>query len=196
MPSYAEIMSPMREAHIAETKEKMEADVARVKTHLEKNPAKPLDIPKDPNAQYYNMLKEKGLVEERKPLPTSEELQAASDKYYAMSPDELYGTADPAEQLFHATKHLRDDQVMSLLKAGAPTTFADKLYGYTPLHIAAVNGREIMVAHLLDAGAKVDVKDSQGAIPLALARKSCHQVAIKLLEMATPTDLHPKPSAD
>uniref|UniRef100_A0A7S2B770 Ankyrin repeat domain-containing protein n=1 Tax=Haptolina brevifila TaxID=156173 RepID=A0A7S2B770_9EUKA len=189
MPSYIEIATPLVSEHRAEQERKLQEQLAKMPPRENK----PRPPPVDANAKYFEQLKAKGLVEEPKPLPTEDELQASYNKFMAMSPADVYKTEDPAEQLFQATKHMRDDHVVILLQQGAPTTYADRLYGYTPLHIAAVNGRAEMVANLIDAGAAVDIKDKDGNIPLALARKGHHEVAIKILEMATPAELRGEP---
>jgi len=143
------------------------------------------ELPKDPNAAYAA----KCTFAPRKPLPTNEEIKASIDKFYAMPPSEVYKEhgGDPAGMLFEACKHLRDDHVKLLLEEGAPTTYVDKLYGYTPLHIAAVNGREDQVARLLDAGASASATDKDGKTPLDLATQSHHKIAQALLTAATPT---------
>lgn len=181
-PSFVQTMEPLAAEERAERERQLQEMAAKNKDA----PVRDLGIPKDANAAAFQKLKEAGWVsEEKTPLPTADELREAHEKFLKTPIAELYRTADPGEQLLLACKHLRDDHVQTLLKQGAPTTFADKLYGYTPLHIAAINGREVMLAHLLDAGASVVERDIDGRVPLELAQKGMHTVCIKLLEMAT-----------
>ena len=70
MPSYLETAKPL----IAEEQAANEAQLAAWKEQHQSAPQKALDIPKDPNAAYFNKLKEEGWIEEpnrRCPRPTS-----------------------------------------------------------------------------------------------------------------------------
>jgi len=177
MPTYCEMLPELHEKYPRSTYIPAREPRKDVKRSTD-------SLPKDPNAAYAA----KCTFAPAEPLPTPEELKASLDKFFSMPPIEVYKdhNGDPAGMLFEACKHLRDDHVKQLLEEGAPTTYADKLYGYTPLHIAAVNGREEQVARLLDAGASASATDIDGKTPLDLATESRHQIAQALLMAATP----------
>lgn len=54
-------------------------------------------------------------------------------------------------------------------------------YGYTPLHVAALPGREACLPILLAAGAKPDARDRENITPLALATESANKEAVQAL---------------
>ena len=176
MPGYEEKLGPLSVTY--EAKRKVEEEEAAARRAATPREEKKIHIPKDPNAAFAAGLEYSPAPE----LPTEEELQASWDKYQAMPPEEIYELKDPAGMLFEACQHLRDEHVKLLIERGSPTNYADQvrtersfpalhacrrllhpvcsqLYSYTPLHIAAFNGREKMVAYLLDAGADVLCKD-------------------------------------
>jgi ankyrin repeat protein len=53
--------------------------------------------------------------------------------------------------------------------------------GYTPLHIAAQQGRDDVVKLLLAGGADVNAKDDKGETPLQLAKSSDKTATVELL---------------
>jgi len=76
--------------------------------------------------------------------------------------------------------------VKFLIESGANVNAVDAHFGRTPLHKicdhAGLDGERKEIAELLlDKGAKVDVKDSTGKTPLALALESRNDDAVKLL---------------
>ena len=60
-------------------------------------------------------------------------------------------------------------KVQELLNAGADPNSRLKSCGNTPLHVAAINGRDAVVQMLVEAGADVKVVDEKGATPLCEA---------------------------
>lgn len=67
----------------------------------------------------------------------------------ALPDTEVYGIGTP---LLCATRHDRADATRALLEAGATTAVFDEI-GYAPLHYAASNGNDALVALLLEHGA-------------------------------------------
>ncbi|KFZ04624.1 hypothetical protein V501_09121, partial [Pseudogymnoascus sp. VKM F-4519 (FW-2642)] len=57
----------------------------------------------------------------------------------------------------------------------------DTMYGRTPLSWAVGNGHEAIVHQLLEKGAEVDTKDSDGQTPLSWAAGKGHEVVVQLL---------------
>jgi len=191
MTGFEAKLGPISEAYAVKQAEEKAADDAR-RAALPPREFQKIDIPKDPNAAFAATLEYSPAPE----LPTEEELQASWEKYLAMPPEDIYELKDPAGMLFEACQHLRDEHVKLLIERGSPTNYADPLYSYTPLHIAAFNGREKAVAYLLDAGASTTAKDIDGKIPYELARANCHELARQLLEMATPAEAIPEVEED
>jgi ankyrin repeat protein len=56
-----------------------------------------------------------------------------------------------------------------LLKYGADPNIQERLYGLTPLHMAAARGDEKMVKLLLKYGARTDIRDAKGRTPRDVA---------------------------
>ena len=54
-------------------------------------------------------------------------------------------------------------------------------YGQTPLSWAAQNGHEAVVKLLLEKGADVESKSSNGRTPLSWAAENGHEAVVKLL---------------
>jgi len=57
----------------------------------------------------------------------------------------------------------------------------DKLYGYTPLHTAAIAGKVESAEVLLDNGADVNATDNKGNTPLHWANKEGHKDVAELI---------------
>ena len=72
--------------------------------------------------------------------------------------------------LVMAADHQRLDVIEALVAAGAPVDEADAVWGRHPLRVAAANGRDRSVAHLLALGADPLATDENGATPLNLCR--------------------------
>lgn len=74
----------------------------------------------------------------------------------------------------YAAKHLLDPEPGRNLNSR-------NLHENTPLHLAARNGHIEVIRILLNAGAKPDVRNKDGATPLDLAREGQHYDVIDLL---------------
>jgi len=57
----------------------------------------------------------------------------------------------------------------------------DRLYGYTPLHTAAIAGQAAAAEFLLENGAEVNATDNKGHTPLYWAKKEAHEDLAELL---------------
>jgi ankyrin repeat protein len=68
-------------------------------------------------------------------------------------------------------ERLRVDIVEVLIKAGANVDATDEK-GWTPLHIAAWDGKAELISALLKAGANPNIHAHDGALPLSLARRT------------------------
>ena len=68
-----------------------------------------------------------------------------------------------------------------LLYAGATLEATTRLGGYTPLHLAARQGRRHAVSALLDAGSKANARTSTGVLPIHLAAQAGEPAAILAL---------------
>jgi hypothetical protein len=132
------------------------------------------------------------LLNSKVPQPPLQPVAADWDVPY-VRPQPGGDPVGPDEMLHMACMHLRDEHVDLLLSKGAGANWADPLYGYSALHIAAQNGRAYQLARLLDAGADTTFKDTDGNIPLQLVRRyHPKSVSLELLEVATPPDAVPK----
>jgi len=68
-----------------------------------------------------------------------------------------------------------------LSKNGAAVEFKDKVYGNTPLHLAAEKGNLLVVEKLLDYGADMKAKNKSGDTPLHLAAEKGNLLIVNLL---------------
>jgi ankyrin repeat protein len=59
--------------------------------------------------------------------------------------------------------------ITTLVKNGAKLEFVDRLSGMTPLHRAAMAGRDAAVKALIASGANIEARDKEGNTPLLLA---------------------------
>jgi ankyrin repeat protein/L-ascorbate metabolism protein UlaG (beta-lactamase superfamily) len=69
-----------------------------------------------------------------------------------------------------------------LIKNGLNTTRKDPYFGRTPLHWAAIKGREQAARALLEVKADVNARDSNGHTPLFLARRYGHAELARLIK--------------
>jgi len=88
--------------------------------------------------------------------------------------------------LYYAAHDGHQERTDFLLRLGAnPNGIADDedatIAKLTPLHVAALKGEQRIVELLLEAGATVDIKDSNGVTPLYLAQKTGNQGIADLL---------------
>ena len=82
------------------------------------------------------------------------------------------------------------DALLLEIEKGADVTELDEELATTPLHLASTEGHQPCVASLLQAGAKLDMRDSGGFTPLHLAIIRCHlDVVNTLLEAGADTSL-------
>lgn len=72
-------------------------------------------------------------------------------------------------------------QVRQLLEYGADPEVAESLFGHTPLHTAAKNGRADLAALLLDGGADPNSRTHRGETPLHLATAEGALKVVQLL---------------
>jgi Ankyrin repeats (3 copies) len=82
------------------------------------------------------------------------------------------------------------DIVRCLLEAGADVDAAPPVSGHTPLHVAAMRGRDELVELLLAHGADPERRDAAGRRPLDWARQNGHRSAAGLLA-AAPSPVRP-----
>jgi ankyrin repeat protein len=71
--------------------------------------------------------------------------------------------------------------VKTLVKRSPNLAFSKDDDGWTPLHVAALNGYGDMVQFLLANNAKVNAKNSAGDTPLILAAEEGHEAVVELL---------------
>lgn len=116
--SYVEAVKPLSEARAADWENYLASKAA--------NP-KPAKEEPNPNSVYFEDMVLQGLIEPKPPEPSAEELRAVIDKYEAKPPSEVFGTDDPAEQLMAAVMGFREDLVIKLCAAKAPTNFVDEV---------------------------------------------------------------------
>ena len=73
-------------------------------------------------------------------------------------------------------------KVQELLNAGADPNSRLKSCGNTPLHVAAINGRDAVVQMLVEAGADLEAVDkSNGRTPLHVAAYDGNEAMVKML---------------
>lgn len=90
--------------------------------------------------------------------------------------------------LYLASKLNLYDSAVCLLKHGANTELREKLFGWTPIFVAATEGYERIVQLLMDNGAEYVVFDDSGWTPMEHAALRGH---LKITEMLKITD-HPE----
>ena len=71
---------------------------------------------------------------------------------------------------FSAVRHGRKDDVASVIENGFPLDSQNK-YGNTLVHIAVQNNHKRILKTLLRSGAKVDIKNGKGMLPIDYASK-------------------------
>ena len=125
--SYVEAVKPLSEARAADWENYLASKAA--------NP-KPAKEEPNPNSVYFEDMVLQGLIEPKPPEPSAEELRAVIDKYEAKPPSEVFGTDDPAEQLMAAVMGFREDLVIKLCAAKAPTNFVDEVCAARARHRA------------------------------------------------------------
>lgn len=76
-------------------------------------------------------------------------------------------------KLFEAIKQNQPHVIRQLIRNGAVVNARNHL-GDTPLHLAALCGRDSIVQMLLDAGANPKVKNTAGLSPSAVAGNAGH----------------------
>eukprot|EP00050_Salpingoeca_kvevrii_P004521 m.254978 g.254978 ORF g.254978 m.254978 type:complete len:242 (+) comp11009_c1_seq19:3031-3756(+) len=79
---------------------------------------------------------------------------------------ERHSQQQKEEQLRDAARDGRDDEAKQLLKDGTSVNCTDDEFGWTPLHFAAFNGRQSVVAVLVAHGADIHCRNSLGWTPL------------------------------
>ncbi len=103
----------------------------------------------------------------------------------------------PLEQLFSAIQSGNDDKLRDAV-AAHPTAINQSSGGsgaaVTPLHAAACGGRVALLEILVNAGATVDIEDSDGMTPLFSACRLGHVDAVKFLLAAGSKPNHPSRS--
>ena len=82
--------------------------------------------------------------------------------------------------LFTVVKYHDITQLEEMVEAGEDINQTDE-NGWTPLHVAAADGREHMVGWLITHGAKVDAKLSDGRTPLYLTSSQNDESTARLL---------------
>ncbi|HEX8434926.1 ankyrin repeat domain-containing protein [Archangium sp.] len=87
-----------------------------------------------------------------------------------------------------------------LLGEGLDPNWQDPLTGWTPLHVAAINGQGTVVRRLLERGADPRLKNKVGRTPMEMARDAGHTDIAKLLSgsvgpgaVAPPRPAQPNP---
>ena len=83
--------------------------------------------------------------------------------------------------LMVAINEQHDDIALLLLEQGADANAQESRSGMTPLHFAAMAGREALVAPLLERGADLAITDSSGATALDAAEMAGHPQIVELL---------------
>jgi len=90
------------------------------------------------------------------------------------------GLISPADDLLRSAQAGDTGRVRSILASGVPVDIYDEK-GWTPLGLAALNGREEVARLLLDAGACVNCLTNDGATPLMAASLRGHVSLVQLL---------------
>jgi hemoglobin len=83
--------------------------------------------------------------------------------------------------------------VQALVQAGAHVDACEGVKHCTPLHMAARRGNRDIAEALLDYGAGIEVRDSQGETPLRRA-VNCNKTEVAALLLARGADMHSKGS--
>eukprot|EP01103_Thecamoeba_quadrilineata_P007876 TRINITY_DN17699_c0_g1_i1.p1 TRINITY_DN17699_c0_g1~~TRINITY_DN17699_c0_g1_i1.p1 ORF type:complete len:532 (+),score=80.45 TRINITY_DN17699_c0_g1_i1:77-1672(+) len=99
--------------------------------------------------------------------------------YSTLSPNDSFGFEKKAP-LHHAISHGHSDLVRYLIKLGANTN-APSHYGYTPAHLAVMEGSLILLTLLRDSGADLFVADDSGNTLLHLAVEFSHVSLVRHL---------------
>lgn len=84
------------------------------------------------------------------------------------------------EELFQAVRKGDYNGALSSVKRGGKINVRDSR-GWTPLHVAAANGKTRIVALLIDKGAAVNARNNKGRTPLHLAASEGHAAVVTLL---------------
>ena len=85
--------------------------------------------------------------------------------------------------------------VQQLIKFGANINKKNGKTGLTPLHLASAANHITVVQVLLAAGAKRDIKDSEGKVPFEVARShEMRKALMKQFKTAHDLPISPRPS--
>ncbi len=76
--------------------------------------------------------------------------------------------------------------VRELIRLGADVGYKTYKQALTPLAMATIHGHAAIARLLMDAGARVDVKDARGRSPLDIARGSHHEAILRLYRLSFP----------
>jgi len=88
-----------------------------------------------------------------------------------------------ANDLFQAITEDNYESAKFILNAckGMPIAIAKDVYGYSPLHCAAMRGNNAIITLLIENGASVDEIDNYGITPLLYAAYRGHKSSVTLL---------------
>jgi hypothetical protein len=81
--------------------------------------------------------------------------------------------------------------VRELVRLGADVNYRTYKRGLTPLPLATVHGHAAIARVLMDAGARVDVRDERGRSPIDLALSSGHEAILRLYRLRFPALFKP-----